>query len=234
MLETLIAVLAAQGIGDEQHVLTDFANAGAPRVELAHEIPGAHAKETCPVIEANCATHPHGEGTRLCRNGCSQHAACAPRKVTILSEEAQQITLSEQEIAFIAIRAQGAGGRNVNKVSNAVHLRFDIKASSLPQAVKARLRHTADKRISAEGIVVIKAQRYRSLDKNRFSHHAVTSIGLRGHHHLAAESCDPTHAQRAAPALGRQATARPREGAARTHRRLSAEQIVARDRLPSA
>lgn len=66
-----------------------------------------------------------------------------------------------------AVRAQGAGGQNVNKVSTAAHLRFDIRASSLPDAVKERLLAQADRRISAEGVVIIKAQRYRSLDDNR-------------------------------------------------------------------
>jgi ribosome-associated protein len=71
------------------------------------------------------------------------------------------------EVDISAVRAQGAGGQNVNKVSSAVHLRFDVQASSLPEALKARLLAMADSRISGDGVVVIKAQQHRSQDMNR-------------------------------------------------------------------
>lgn len=80
---------------------------------------------------------------------------------------ATRIELREEEVELIAIRAQGAGGQNVNKVSNAIHLRFAIGASSLPEEIKQRLLQTRDQRISADGVVIIKAQAHRSLERNR-------------------------------------------------------------------
>ena len=75
--------------------------------------------------------------------------------------------LSPHELHFTAIRAQGPGGQNINKVSCAVHLRFDIRASSLPEAVKERLLQSPDQRVSRDGVIVIKAQASRSLEQNK-------------------------------------------------------------------
>lgn len=95
--------------------------------------------------------------------GASFHRAFSKR-VLIITE---RLSIPLSEVAFDAIRAQGAGGQKVNKTSSAVHLRFDIHQSSLPEAVKQRLLEHRDRRISDDGIVVIKAQRLRTQEGNR-------------------------------------------------------------------
>jgi ribosome-associated protein len=84
-----------------------------------------------------------------------------------MSRSAPSITVRAEEVEVSAVRAQGAGGQNVNKVSSAIHLRFDIAASSLPDDVKQRLLALRDQRISTDGVLVLKAQKFREQEKNR-------------------------------------------------------------------
>ena len=84
-----------------------------------------------------------------------------------MSIHSPHLLLREDEVEFIAIRAQGAGGQNVNKVSSAMHLRFDIPNSSLPEFYKERLLALRDSRITSDGVLIIKAQQYRTQEQNR-------------------------------------------------------------------
>ncbi|MDR3369643.1 alternative ribosome rescue aminoacyl-tRNA hydrolase ArfB [Rhodoferax sp.] len=110
----------------------------------------------------------------------------------------EALRIPTEEIALSAIRAQGAGGQNVNKVSSAIHLRFDIAASSLPDGVKARLLALRDSRITQDGVLVIKAQQHRTQESNKFDamvrlNELVNSVA---HPPKARKATQPTKASR--------------------------------------
>ena len=110
------------------------------------------------------------------------------------------------------MRAQGAGGQNVNKVSNAVHLRFDIRASSLPEEVKHRLLARGDKRISRTGVVVIKAQQHRSLEQNRAEAMRRLQAGGNGRRDAPQTQAHPAHARIPKASARQQKQTRAAEG----------------------
>ena len=87
--------------------------------------------------------------------------------ISQMSDPGQIPTVAPEEVELTAVRSQGAGGQNVNKVASAIHLRFDVQASSLPDPVKARLLARDDRRLTRDGVLVIKAQRFRNQEQNR-------------------------------------------------------------------